>query len=186
MALTASQRSALASNLVLARKKLSVSQMDFAKLSNVGYCTVQRIELMQGSPQRKSVQHIAAALNTSVSALLQSDEPAFPEEPIGSLIGQRLVTLRRAKGLNQTDAAKIAGVSVYILNKHEKGDFVSQGENLFKIAQSYGLSVKELIRPAADETLAVDPSTDRSALSDIALEDLLHEIKRRGFTVTLS
>jgi transcriptional regulator with XRE-family HTH domain len=57
----------------------------------------------------------------------------------------RIATLRKQKGLSQTDLAKAAGVSREIIGRYERGEAMPSIEVAKKIADTFGVSLDYLV-----------------------------------------
>jgi transcriptional regulator with XRE-family HTH domain len=99
-------------------------------------------------------------------------------------IGQRLATLRKAKGLTQIDIAQTLGLAQGLISKYERGDLLMHGELIVQFANALGVSADDILgiqrkksarpavtAPTVDKTLArrlaqlqVLPRRDRDAL----------------------
>lgn len=68
-------------------------------------------------------------------------------------LGQKITTLRKAKGLSQSDVAKAVGVSRDAISKYERGDIVPSVENAKRMADFLGVSLDYLM--SEDDTQEV-------------------------------
>lgn len=81
--------------------------------------------------------------NDTTAATAESGEVAVPE---------RIITLRKERGLTLQECAKLSGVAASTLSKIERGELSPTISTLQKIAVGFGLEVTELLsvsRPAA-------------------------------------
>ena len=84
---------------------------------------------------------------------------------------ERLVCLRKEKGLTQAQLAEAVQVSRQAVSRWETGSVVPSSENLIALSDLYGISVEILLNgpaedaeePEAVETWATEPSTPESA-----------------------
>lgn len=96
-------------------------------------------------------------------------------------IGQRLASLRKAKGLTQIDVALALDITQTLISKYERGDLLIHGELIAEFARVLGVSADDILGiesrrakpalPAVDKTLArrlaqlqALPRRDRDAL----------------------
>lgn len=84
------------------------------------------------------------------------------------LMGKRLSVARKRRGLTQDEVAKQLGVSRPTLIAVEKGTRFPRPDELLKLAELYGRSVHELVRPNAP---AVELQPHLRAAINIAMED---------------
>ena len=63
------------------------------------------------------------------------------------VIGERLASARRARGLTQQQAAEGLGVARTTITAMEKGDRRPRASELFTLARLYGRSLGDLVRP---------------------------------------
>ncbi len=73
------------------------------------------------------------------------------------LIGDIIVSRRKAAGLTQKDLARIAKISPITMNRIEKGKQNPQGPNLDAIASALGCSSEELIKDISEKSNSTDP-----------------------------
>lgn len=66
------------------------------------------------------------------------------------VIGERLASARRARGLTQQHAAETLGVARTTITAMEKGDRRPRASELFTLARLYGRSLGDLVRPVHD------------------------------------
>lgn len=62
----------------------------------------------------------------------------------GEVMASKLRGKRAEAGLNQTQAAEAAGVSVVTMVRYEKGETVPDGEVIFRLAEAYGCTPNDL------------------------------------------
>jgi predicted transcriptional regulator len=87
---------------------------------------------------------------------------------------------RKSAGLTQEELAKKAGVAKVMPGRYERGIHVPDMENWGKINRALFPDAKE------SEIVAAQKSKD-SMLSEASIEEILEELKRRGFAkVSLS
>ena len=124
---------------------------------------------------------------TLPTSVVGVEEPVLTKKRIAStpdgaaLIGQRLSSLRKAKGLTQVDIAAALGVAQGLVSKYERGDRLLHGELIIEFARLLGVSSDDILginsrrskpaAPAVDKTLArrlaqlqTLPRRDRDAL----------------------
>ena len=58
---------------------------------------------------------------------------------------ERMLALRKSKGLKQEEAAKLSGLSYMSYRRYETGEREPNASSLWKIADFYGVSVDYLI-----------------------------------------
>jgi Zn-dependent peptidase ImmA (M78 family)/transcriptional regulator with XRE-family HTH domain len=97
------------------------------------------------------------------------------------LLGQRLAEARRARGLTQQDAADHLGCSRPIVIAIEKGTRRVNPDELVALAEFYGRSLHELVRPSGGVT-TVEPhlraALDSSRADDEAMAEAIREFQR--------
>jgi transcriptional regulator with XRE-family HTH domain len=76
---------------------------------------------------------------------------------MSTTLGDRITSLRKAKGLSQTDLAKEADVSREALSKYERNEIVPSVQVAARIAETLGVTLDYLIGNAHE--LAVDKQT---------------------------
>jgi len=60
-------------------------------------------------------------------------------------IAQRLVRLRREKGITQVEMAQLLGVSQSVVSDYERGGLRLHGELIAKVAEILGVSADEIL-----------------------------------------
>ena len=97
------------------------------------------------------------------------------------LLGQRLTEARRARGVTQRDAADHLGCSRPTLIAIEKGTRRVKPQELVALAELYGRTLHELVRPGAGVT-ALEPhlraAVDASRADDKELEEAIRQFQR--------
>ncbi len=73
------------------------------------------------------------------------------------MIGERIVQLRKKKGISQTELAKLAGISREAVSKYERDDAVPSIETAAKIADILNVTIDYL--SGKNHQLAVDKQT---------------------------
>ena len=71
-------------------------------------------------------------------------------------IANRLVKLRKEKGLSQEELAEKLGLSRQAVSKWERAESSPDTDNLICLARLYGISLDELLKTADDEKTIVD------------------------------
>lgn len=74
-------------------------------------------------------------------------------------IANRLVALRRERGLSQEDLAARLGVSRQAISKWERAESSPDTDNLIALARLYGISLDELLLQPAQGATAAKAST---------------------------
>lgn len=118
-------------------------------------------------------------IGTEESVLAKKRVATTPEG--ARAIGERLASLRKAKGLTQVDVAGALGLAQGLVSKYETGDLLLHGELIVEFARVLGVSADDILGihsrrakpalPAVDKTLArrlaqlqALPRRDRDAL----------------------
>lgn len=70
---------------------------------------------------------------------------------INKYVGSKIRKYRKKKGLNQTELGKILGVAQNTVAGYEKGDWEVGYDNLFKLAELFGIKVDDLFPPTKTE-----------------------------------
>ncbi|HHY0324769.1 TPA: helix-turn-helix domain-containing protein [Vibrio cholerae] len=65
---------------------------------------------------------------------------------LAEAVGQRIVQMRRSKGLSQEKLALLAEIDRSYMSRIERGKINITLEKLYKIADTLGCDVKELLR----------------------------------------
>ncbi len=76
---------------------------------------------------------------------------------MSTTLGDRITSLRKGKGLSQTDLAKEADVSREALSKYERNEIIPSVQVAARIAEALGVTLDYLIGNAHE--LAVDKQT---------------------------
>lgn len=76
---------------------------------------------------------------------LAASEPAEPAE---EAIGERIIGLRKARGLTLQECARLSGVAASTLSKIERNDLSPTVSTLVKIASGFGVEPAELLAPS--------------------------------------
>lgn len=74
-------------------------------------------------------------------------DPALNRQ-IAEYVAVRLVALRKARGLRQSDLAPILGVQGGQISKYEKADSLITLDNLYKAAEFFEVPLSDLLPPA--------------------------------------
>ena len=74
-------------------------------------------------------------------------------------IAERLAQMRRRRGLSQGELARALGLSRQAVSKWERGESSPDTENLVALADFYGVSLDELVRPGC--SAEAKPAADR-------------------------
>ena len=90
----------------------------------------------------------------------------MPETIDPKVLGQRLVEARRASGVTQQDASKLLGCSRPTLIAIEKGTRPAKPDEIIRLAEFYGRSVHELVRPGAPRVALAPHLRAAAGLSD--------------------
>ena len=77
-------------------------------------------------------------------------------------IADRLVELRRAQGYSQESLAAALGLTRQAVSRWERGESLPDTENLIALADLYGVTLDELVRPQAQD-LAEEDETPAEA-----------------------
>jgi transcriptional regulator with XRE-family HTH domain len=93
---------------------------------------------------------------------------------------KRLRDTREKRGLSATDLARLTGVTPAAVSNWENKGTEPQSKALNAIAATLGVTKEWLM------TGVGDGNTPAPTLENFSLEELLHEIARRGFTVTVA
>lgn len=113
------------------------------------------------------------------SAIMRKRAASTPDG--ARLIGERLASLRKARGLTQIDVAHALDITQTLISKYERGDLLLHGELIARFAALLGASADDILGivskrarpsvPAVDKTLArrlaqlqALPRRDRDAL----------------------
>jgi transcriptional regulator with XRE-family HTH domain len=114
------------------------------------------------------------------SAIMRKRAASTPDG--ARLIGERLASLRKAKGLTQIDVAQALDITQTLISKYERGDLLLHGELIAHFAAVLGVSADDILDiesskrakpalPSVDKTLArrlaqlqALPRRDRDAL----------------------
>ncbi len=80
-------------------------------------------------------------------------------------VAARLVALRREAGLSQEDLAERLGLSRQAISKWERAESQPDMGNLIALADVYGLTIDELVRPKGDDPNSDEPQSDASQIS---------------------
>lgn len=104
---------------------------------------------------------------------------------MGYEFADRLIELRRAKGLSQEELAREMGLSRQAISKWERAESAPDIGNLVALSNLYGVSLDEIVRGPAEDASAVDApvadvsATDASAEqaeNDAAVESAVSEV----------
>lgn len=94
-----------------------------------------------------------------------SPEPAESPENTGHALGNRVIELRKKHKLTLDQLASTSGVSRSMLSQIERGQANPTLTVTFRIAQSFGMSIGELVdQPWASSTIEVVHGEDKSNL----------------------
>ena len=77
-------------------------------------------------------------------------------------LGERIYTMRAARGLSQTDLADALEVSRQSVSKWETGASVPELDKLMKLSQLFGVSLDELVTGQSPEA-STDTNTQETA-----------------------
>jgi len=84
---------------------------------------------------------------------------------------ENLVVLRKMAGLNQTELAKIIGISQSTLSYWERGDFEPDNESLIKLADYFGVTIDYLLGRDSPTSASFQAYDDEA----LALMDEMHK-----------
>lgn len=128
---------------------------------------------------RNSGGTVPTFIGMEESAIMRKRAASTPDG--ARLIGERLASLRKAKGLTQIDVAQALDITQTLISKYERGDLLMHGELIAQFAGVLGVSADDILGietkhsrpalPAVDKTLArrlaqlqALPRRDRDAL----------------------
>lgn len=128
---------------------------------------------------RNSGGTVPTFIGMEESAIMRKRAASTPDG--ARLIGERLASLRKAKGLTQIDVAHALDITQTLISKYERGDLLMHGELIAQFAGVFGVSADDILGieskrskptlPAVDKTLArrlaqlqALPRRDRDAL----------------------
>ena len=128
-----------------------------------------------------------------MSAVSVSPSIGFPlmsrvkNEPVSELaakdIAERVVKLRKERGITQVELAKILGVTQPMISRLEKGEFRFNDETIVTLATLYKVSADEIL--GLKTTSTTDPNVSRRWLKRLALIEKLPKRDQDGLIQTV-
>ncbi len=103
-------------------------------------------------------------------------------------IGQRLTSIRKAKGLTQVEVAQRLDITQTLISKYERGDLLLHGELITQLAKLFDVSADDILgleRKSKAKPIAITPAVDRALARRFALLQSLPRRDRDAVTRTI-
>ncbi len=130
------------SKLALLRKARNLSQQDVASYLGL---PVELVEEMEAGERKINVlvaNKLAEYFNVAPTYLIQEEPKPVEKKEVKPLtIGEKIVMLRKSRGLTQADVGSLLNISYQAVSKWERDESCPDFETLSKLAQFFNVSV---------------------------------------------
>lgn len=120
------------------RKKLGLNQEELAKALDISQKSISKYERGDRRPSYEVLLAMASLFNVSVDYLLGMAEPEASTT-------NRLKSLRKAKGMKQSELGELLNVQDAAISKYESGKIPLTGDTLLKLSEIFNVSVDYLL-----------------------------------------
>jgi transcriptional regulator with XRE-family HTH domain len=102
-------------------------------------------------------------------------------------IGQKLIDIRKSRGLTQIEVAQHLHITQTLISKYERGDFLLHGELIASLAKLFDVTTDEILglSPKAKSKTASVPNVDRALARRFTLLQSLPRRDRDAVTRTI-
>lgn len=132
---------------------------------------------------RNSGGTVPMPIGMEESAIMRKRAASTPDG--ARLIGERLGSLRKAKGLTQIDVAQALDITQTLISKYERGDLLLHGELIARFAGVLGVSADDILGIESKRAKPALPSVDKTLARRLAQLQALPRRDRDALLRTL-